>query len=503
MRLFSCLNCLSSNRRTKTPIESQKAKTGIWQQFKKFFVGIKNLKTDRKSVVLSRNVAYSKETGKSRAGVASNTLTVESRSKELVNEIKGARESLNLILNSTHSPYAEAAREYEAKGGEYSRAIQTAKNTESLNRIEKSVKAWIQEINTLLNWHFDSMPPSTNHNHNRTSAPNPSSSVSSNTPESSTGATIVNNSRTISPASEGAQKAVQTIYSDSPPEELKTLVVTNEDLLDNINHLFERGGELPKPYLVEYNCGGISKKRKEEINEIRSEFKELNEIPHSNTTPQQKLKLNELSEKIKNFNEKEKDYNSLIDNSCSESTMALAYQILTGKELRFRGNLDFTKLTLNGEKDFQTDLGLLFDACEGKQNEKYFKSLKFEENRENDLKSELDSFNYPLLLIRTGNGGGHQSGHYKVLLKKNDSWYELNPGADKELQKRQLTSQSELATDVGKDLLRSNFKVIPYTPQCLYAQLILTQDFRTKSQEDIDFIIVTRIDEIKSILSKE
>jgi len=502
MSLFLSLNCLSSNRTTKTPIESQKAKTGIWQQFKKFFVGVKNLKTDRKSVVLSRNVAYSKETGKSRAGVASNTLTVESRSKELVNEIKGAKESLNLILNSKHSPYAEAAREYQAKGGEYLRAIQTATN-ESLNEIEKSVDAWTQEINTLLNWHFDSMPPSTNHNHNRTSAPNPSSSVSSNTPESSTGTTIFNNSRTISPASEGAQKAVQTIYSDIPPEELKTLKIKENVLLKNINHFFERGGELPKPYLVEYNCGGISKKRKEEINEIRSELKKLSEIQPLNLTSEEKSKLTELGEKKNKFNGKEKDYNSLIDNSCSESTMALAYQILTGGELRFRGNLDFTKLTLNGEKDFQTDLGLLFDACEGKQNEKYFKSLKFEENRENDLKSELDSFNYPLLLIRTGNGGGHQSGHYKVLLKKNDSWYELNPGADKELQKRQLTSQSELATDVGKDLLRSNFKVIPYTPQCLYAQLILTQDFRTKSQEDIDCIIITRIDEIKNILSKE
>ncbi|BGI52405.1 MAG: hypothetical protein HamCj_07580 [Candidatus Hamiltonella defensa (Ceratovacuna japonica)] len=499
MKLFSCLNCLSSNRTTKTPIESQKAKTGIWQQFKKFFVGIKNLKTDRKSVVLSRNVAYSKETGKSRAGVASNTLTVESRSKELVNEIKGARESLNLILNSTHSPYAEAAREYEAKGGEYSRAIQTAKNTESLNGIEKSVKAWIQEINTLLNWHFDSIQSNNHH----TLMPHSSSSVSSNTPGSSTGARI-GDSLTISPASEGAQKAAQTIYSDSPPEELKTLVVTNEDLLDNINHLFERDDELPKPNLVEYNCGGISKKRKEEINEIRSELKKLSEIQLSNLTSEEESKLTELGEKKNKFNGKEKDYNSLIDNSCSESTMALAYQILTGGELRFRGNLDFTKLTSNGEeKDVQTDLECLFGACEAKQNEKYFKSLKFEENRENDLKSELDSFNYPLLLIRTGNGGGHQSGHYKVLLKKNDSWYELNPGAEKELQKRQLTSQSELATDVGKDLLRSNFKVIPYTPQCLYAQLILTQDFRTKSQEDIDFIIVTRIDEIKNILSKE
>ncbi|ACQ68178.1 hypothetical protein BJP44_06900 [Candidatus Williamhamiltonella defendens] len=498
MSLFSCLNCLRSNRTTKTPIESQKAKTGIWQQFKKFFVGVKNLKTDRKSVVLSRNVAYSKETGKSRAGVASNTLTVESRSKELVNEIKGARESLNLILNSTHSPYAEAAREYEAKGGEYSRAIQTAKNTESLNGIEKSVKAWTQEINRLLNWHLDSIQSNNHH----TLMPHSSSSVSSNTPGSSTGARI-GDSLTISPASEGAQKAAQTIYSDSPPEELKTLVVTNEDLLDNINHLFERDDELPKPNLVEYNCGGISKKRKEEINEIRSELKELNEIPYSNITPQQQLKLDELSEKIKNFNEKEKDYNSLIDNSCSESTMALAYQILTGGELRFRGNLDFTKPTLNDEKDVQTDLGYLFGACEGKKNEKYFKSLKFEENGENDLKSELDSFNYPLLLIRTGNGGGHQSGHYKVLLKKNDSWYELNPGAEKELQKRQLTSQSELATDVGKDLLRSNFRVIPYTPQCLYAQLILTQDFRTKSQDDIYSIMETRIDEIKNILSKE
>jgi len=483
MSLFLCLNCLSSNRTTKNSIQSQKAKTGIWQQFKKFFVGIKNLKTYVKSVV-SGNGAYSKETGKSMAGLALNTLTVESRSKE----------SLNLISNSENKFYAKAAKECKKKDEGYLKAIQTATNPEFLNAKEKSVKN-----NSTRGTHHTSIQSGDNH----TLVPNPSSSVSSNTPESSTGATIVNNSRTISPASEGAQKAVQTIYSDSPPEELKTLVVTNEDLLDNINHLFERGGELPKPYLVEYNCGGISKKRKEEINEIRSEFKELNEIPHSNTTPQQKLKLNELSEKIKNFNEKEKDYNSLIDNSCSESTMALAYQILTGKELRFRGNLDFTKLTLNGEKDFQTDLGLLFDACEGKQNEKYFKSLKFEENRENDLKSELDSFNYPLLLIRTGNGGGHQSGHYKVLLKKNDSWYELNPGADKELQKRQLTSQSELATDVGKDLLRSNFKVIPYTPQCLYAQLILTQDFRTKSQEDIDFIIVTRIDEIKNILSKE
>ncbi|BGI52654.1 MAG: hypothetical protein HamCj_10070 [Candidatus Hamiltonella defensa (Ceratovacuna japonica)] len=54
---------------------------------------------------MSGNSAYSKETGKSMAGLALNALTVESRSKE----------SLNLISNSENKFYAKAAKECKKK----------------------------------------------------------------------------------------------------------------------------------------------------------------------------------------------------------------------------------------------------------------------------------------------------------------------------------------------------------------------------------------------------
>ncbi|AYB49746.1 hypothetical protein CJJ19_10270 [Candidatus Williamhamiltonella defendens] len=186
MSLFLCLNCLSSNRTTKNSIQSQKAKTGIWQQFKKFFVGIKNLKTYIKSVV-SGNGAYSKETGKSMAGLALNTLTVESRSKE----------SLNLISNSENKFYVKAAKECKKKDEGYLKAIQTATNPEFLNAKEKSVKD-----NSTRGTHHTSIQSGDNH----TLVPNPSSSVSSN---AAVDPTI--GAKTISDSSEVPKNVVTTL----------------------------------------------------------------------------------------------------------------------------------------------------------------------------------------------------------------------------------------------------------------------------------------------------
>ncbi|ATW34308.1 hypothetical protein [Candidatus Williamhamiltonella defendens] len=491
MKLFSCLNCLRSNRTTKTPIESQKAKTGIWQQFKKFFVGVKNLKTDRKSVVLSRNVAYSKETGKSRAGVASNTLTVESRSKELVNEIKGARESLNLILNSTHSPYAEAAREYEAKGGEYSRAIQTAKNTESLNGIEKSVKAWTQEINRLLNWHLDSMPPGrkptidsfrqrtvrdddvttrgTNHtsiqigdNHNSTLVPNSS---------------IGSEAKTISADSSAKPQGILNIDSNNP-EEINNFIVDENGKLARIADLIQNPGR--RLAEIKYDFG-IGKERIEEINRINEEHKKItaeNTIFYDEMAkkydPEKAMELSnqrdeskradELLEKIKGFTENEKIYLQTISHSCSEYTATLLAHIL-GIKITFVGKISCP------DKDYEPDLWSVFDSDTIYNNED---KGNYNLNKDNFMESlnKLGS----IFLVRSG---GNDSGHFFGIVKHDGDFHKVD------LHMNQIVQLSEKGkpTEEAKTFFNQTLMITPFDLCKLPTMLTVIQNFREGKRE--------------------